>query len=94
MAVVAVLYILFLAVGYRAITWTRLLRQMGDAGILTAAIMFIIAMASMIQFISAMSESRSRSFRNAGITDNRYILSLLIQIRLLIFGTFPKRSPR
>ena len=39
------------AVCYRALTWSTLWRQMADAALLTAAIMFIIAMASMIQFI-------------------------------------------
>jgi C4-dicarboxylate transporter DctM subunit len=88
-AAVAVLYILFLAVCYRAITWSGFWRQMGDAAILTAAIMFIIAMASMIQFIFSYERIPQQIIRlMLGITDNKYVLLLLINILLLIFGMF------
>jgi tripartite ATP-independent transporter DctM subunit len=88
-AAVAVLYILFLAVCYRAITWRGFWRQMGDAAILTAAIMFIIAMASMIQFIFSYERIPQQIIAwMLGITDNRYLLLLLVNILLLIFGMF------
>ena len=88
-AAVAVLYILFLAVCYRAITWRGFWRQMGDAAILTAAIMFIIAMASMIQFIFSYERIPQQIIAwMLGITDNRYLLLLLVNMLLLIFGMF------
>ena len=60
-AAVAVIYIIALAICYRMLSWRILWRQMADAALLTAAIMFIIAMASMIQFIFSYERFRSRS---------------------------------
>ncbi len=50
-AAIAVIYMIFLAVLYRTLTVRNLLNSMIDAALVTAAIMFIIAMASMVQFI-------------------------------------------
>jgi C4-dicarboxylate transporter, DctM subunit len=88
-AAVAVIYILFLAVCYRAINLQSLWRQMADAALLTAAIMFIIAMASMIQFIFSYERIPQQIVRlMLNISDNKYVLLLMINFLLLILGMF------
>jgi tripartite ATP-independent transporter DctM subunit len=88
-AAVAVIYILFLALCYRMLTWGILWRQMADAALLTASIMFIIAMASMIQFIFSYERIPQQIVQlMLGITDNRYLLLLMINLLLLVLGMF------
>jgi C4-dicarboxylate transporter, DctM subunit len=88
-AAVAVIYILFLALCYRMVTWGILWRQMADAALLTASIMFIIAMASMIQFIFSYERIPQQIVQlMLSITDNRYLLLLMINLLLLVLGMF------
>jgi tripartite ATP-independent transporter DctM subunit len=88
-AAIAVLYILLLALAYRMLTWAALARSLGDAALTTAAIMFIVAMASMIQFIFSYERIPQQIVRlMLGVTDNKYVLLLLVNLLLLVLGMF------
>jgi tripartite ATP-independent transporter DctM subunit len=88
-AAIAVLYILLLAVLYRMVSWHNLWRSMADAALMTASIMFIIAMASLIQFIFSFERVPQQIIEAMlGITTNKYLLLLLINLLLLVLGMF------
>ena len=88
-AAVAVLYILLLAGAYRAMSWRTVWRPIADAALMTAAIMFIVAMASMIQFIFSYERIPAQITRlMLGITGDRDLLLLLIIVLLLVLGMF------
>jgi tripartite ATP-independent transporter DctM subunit len=88
-AAIAVIYILLLAISYRMVSWRNLWRPLYDAATLTAAIMFIVAMASMIQFIFSYERIPQQITRfMLGITDNKYLLLLMINVMLLVLGMF------
>jgi tripartite ATP-independent transporter DctM subunit len=88
-AAVAVIYMLFLVACYRMLTWESFWRPMADAALLTAAIMFIITMASMVQFIFSYERIPQAIVRlMLAITDNKYLLLLLVNLLLLVLGMF------
>jgi C4-dicarboxylate transporter, DctM subunit len=88
-AAVAVIYIVLLATVYGLMSWRNLWRPMADAALMTAGIMFIIAMASLIQFIFSFERIPQQIINlMLGITDNKYLLLLMINVLLLIFGMF------
>ncbi len=62
---------------------------MSAAALMTAGIMFIVAMASMIQFIFSFERIPAQiTGWMLGITDNKYLLLLMINILLLLLGMF------
>jgi tripartite ATP-independent transporter DctM subunit len=88
-AAIAVVYILLLALVYRSLGWSALWRSMSDAALMTAGIMLVIAMASMAQFIFSYERVPQQITRwMLGVTDNKYFLLLMVNILLLILGTF------
>jgi C4-dicarboxylate transporter DctM subunit len=88
-AAVAVIYIALLAACYRILTWANLWNAMASAALMTAGIMFIVAMASMIQFIFSFERVPQQITRwMLGVTDNKFLLLLMINILLLILGMF------
>ncbi len=88
-AAMAVVYILLLALAYRVLTWAKLANSLADAALTSAAIMFIVAMASMIQFIFSYERIPQQIVTlMLGITENKYVLLLLVNLLLLIFGMF------
>jgi C4-dicarboxylate transporter DctM subunit len=88
-AAVAVLYCLFLAVCYRELRLRHLWQSLRDAALMTAGIMFIIAIASMVQFIFSFERVPAQITQlMLGITDNKYVLLFLINVLLLVLGMF------
>ena len=88
-AAIAVVYILLLALIYRSLTWSTLWRSMSDAALMTAGIMLVIAMASMAQFIFSYERVPQQITRwMLGLTDNKHLLLLMVNILLLVLGTF------
>jgi tripartite ATP-independent transporter DctM subunit len=62
---------------------------MAEAATLTAAIMFIVAMASMIQFIFSYERIPQQITRlMLSVTDDKYLLLLMINVLLLVLGMF------
>jgi tripartite ATP-independent transporter DctM subunit len=88
-AAIAVIYIALLAALYRVLSWRNLWRSMAEAATLTAAIMFIVAMASMIQFIFSYERIPQQITRlMLSFTDDKYLLLLMINVLLLVLGMF------
>jgi len=88
-AAIAVIYIMLLAFAYGVLSWRNIWRPMAEAATLTAAIMFIVAMASMIQFIFSYERIPHQITQlMLGITDNKYLLLLMINVLLLVLGMF------
>lgn len=89
-AAVAVIYALFLGMPvYRKITLGNLFPLFRDGAVTAAIVMFIIAMASIFSWVAAIEDLPARL---AGglltLTDNPVFLLLLINLVLLIAGTF------
>ncbi|MGH6896630.1 MAG: TRAP transporter large permease [Geminicoccaceae bacterium] len=89
-AAVAVIYALVIsAMIYRTLSWRNLWRPLVDAALMTAGILFIVCMASMVQFIFSFERFPDQiATLMLGITENKVLLLLLINIFLLILGTF------
>ncbi len=89
-AAVAVIYAL--AVGifiYRKIGWKDLFPIFRDGAVTAAIVMFIISTASVFSWIAAIEDIPARlAGALLGITDNPILLLLLINVVLLIAGTF------
>jgi C4-dicarboxylate transporter DctM subunit len=89
-AAIAVVYALVVGLGiYREIEVKRLLPILIDAGVTAAVVMFIIAAASVFSWLAAIEEL---PVRLAGVlltlTDNPVGLLLLVNLILLVAGTF------
>lgn len=89
-ASVAVLYALLLSgVVYRSLTVRGLYDALWETAFLTAGIMIVVAMANMVGFVFAVEGVADSVTRMMfAISDNAYVLLLLINIVLLILGMF------
>jgi C4-dicarboxylate transporter DctM subunit len=87
-AAVAVLYALVVsAVVYRTLSWRTIWRPLLDTTLVTSGIMFIVAMASMVQFIFSFERlPEAIAQQMLQITHNRYLLLLMLNALLLILG--------
>lgn len=89
-AAIAVIYATVLAgVFYRTLNWRSLYTVLWDTGIATAGLMIVVAVASMVAFVFSF-EGVPQKVANGmlALSDNKYVLLLLINIVLLILGLF------
>lgn len=89
-AVVAVIYALLIAgVLYRSLTLASLYEAVVSSAIMTAGIMLVVAMASIVSFVFGI-ERIPEAIVNAisGLTDERWVILLLINLVLLLLGCF------
>ncbi|MFI2743161.1 TRAP transporter large permease [Zhouia sp. PK063] len=91
---IAVLYTLILAIIYKEITFNKLYRILLSSAGTTAIVMLLIA--------TSMSMSWVMSFENIpqnvssmllGLSDNKYIILIIINLLLLFVGTFMDMTP-
>jgi C4-dicarboxylate transporter, DctM subunit len=89
-AVVAVLYAAAVSgLFYRTLTLRRLLEALVASGIVTSGIMLVIAMASIVSFVFGIERIPERIVETlAGMTDQRWVIILMINIVLLVLGCF------
>lgn len=89
-AVIAIIYALFLgAVVYREIKWADLYEIFVRTAVLTGSIMLIIAISAPLGFILSKEQIPQQLAQLIlGISDNTYIILLLIVALLLFLGTF------
>jgi len=89
-AAVGVAYALFLAVFfYRSIDFATAFEAFRDTAISTAGILYVIAVASMVAFVFTFEGVPQQVAQfMLSITDNKYLLLLLINILLLGLGMF------
>lgn len=89
-AVAAVTYALFLGlVVYRTLTWRHLLRVSIDTIKTTSAIMLIVAAAAIFAWIlTANQTADALGSLLFGITDNKYLILLIMTVIILAIGCF------
>lgn len=89
-AAVAVLYALVLSgMVYRALTLRDLYTALWETALITAGVLIVIAMSNMVAFVFAMGGlAREAADLMLSISDNKYVQLLLINILLLLLGTF------
>jgi len=87
---VAVLYAFVLGVFvYKELTWRRALEVILNVGKNAASVMIIISMASVFAYVLAyVGLAQSVAHLIMGITTNKYLILLIINILLLIVGCF------
>lgn len=89
-AAVAVLYALIVGfIIYRKLTVRKLLRQLYETALLTGAILMILGFAHLFGWILAAEDVPGSVARAiTGLTQNRILVLLMINVLLLIVGTF------
>lgn len=89
-AAVAVLYALFIGgVVYRQLSLRALWRPLVATAIMTAGLMFIVSMASIVQFVFSFERIPAQLTELIlSLTDNKTVLILLINLLLLVLGMF------
>lgn len=86
---VAVAYAMILAMAYRQLTWRRLYDAFLASAIMTAGIMFVIAMASIVSFVLGIERIPQQIVAGlSALTDERWAILLLINLVLLALGCF------
>jgi tripartite ATP-independent transporter DctM subunit len=87
-AAVAVLYAFVIsAIVYRTLSWRTVWQPLVETALVTSGILFIVAMASMVQFIFSFERLPEQiAEQMLGITHNRYLLILMVNGLLLILG--------
>lgn len=88
-AAVAVIYALILGAAYRSLSLSALFSALSTTAVTTAGIMFIVAMASIVQFILSFERIPAEvTTFILSLTENRTLLLLLVVGFLLILGMF------
>jgi len=89
-AAIAVIYALVLAgLFYRTLTWRSLYTVFWDTAFVTAGIMIVVAVASMVAFVFTF-EGVPQTVAKALLTlsNDKYVILLLINVVLLVLGLF------
>lgn len=93
-AVVAVVYSLVLSLIYRSITWADLKRIYSESASMTGIIVFLIGVSSIMSWvISFVNIPAAVGELLNGISSNKYVILLIINIFLLFMGTFLDTTP-
>lgn len=89
-AMIAVVYALFVSmVFYRTLTWKDVGRICYESAVGSARIMFIIAMAAFVGWVLASQQiPQDIATFFLSISDNRFVILLIINVMFLIFGCF------
>ena len=94
-SVVAVVYSLLLSIyGYKSMKWRDVPAILKESAQMTGIIIFLIGVSSIMSWVMAFTGiPQLVSDALLGITDNKYIILLLINVILLIVGTFMDMTP-
>ncbi len=91
---VAVVYSFLLAVFYRSLNWKSLMRATADTVITSGIILFLISCSSLMSWsMTFASIPDTVGTMLTTISDNKYVILLLINIVLLIVGVFMDMTP-
>ena len=94
-SVVAVVYSLILSLFfYKSISWRDLPKIFKESAEMTGSIIFLIGVSSIMSWVMAFTGIPS-AISNAllGLTNNKYVILLIINVILLIVGTFMDMTP-
>ena len=93
-AAVAVVYSLLLSFYYKTINTRMLLKTLSDTALTTGVILFLVAVSSLMSWIMAYAQiPQMIGAMLLELTDNRIVLLLIINVALLILGTFMDATP-
>jgi tripartite ATP-independent transporter DctM subunit len=88
-AVVAVVYALIIGFLYRNLTVRRVWETLAATTIVTSALLFIIAMASIVAFVFTIEQVPSEVAKYLlSLTDNPFLILLMLNVCLLVLGMF------
>ncbi len=88
-AAVAVIYALMIGFLYREINAKRIWQALTATAVVTSALMFIVSMASIVAFVFALEGVPAAvAEMMLSISDNRYVLMLMLNLVLLLLGMF------
>ncbi|MCD7905526.1 MAG: TRAP transporter large permease [Clostridiales bacterium] len=91
---VAVVYALVLGILYKNITWKSFKEILVESAKMSGMIVFLIGVSNILSWVMAFTQiPQAISAVLLGITDNKYILLLIMNIILLIAGTFMDVTP-
>lgn len=88
-AAIAVLYALIIGFAYRDLSIARMWDAMVVTAIISASILFITAMASIVSFVFTLEQVPATIARAVlAISENRYVLLVMLNLVLVILGMF------
>ena len=91
---IAVVYALILGLLYRNITWKSLKEIIVESAKMSGMIVFLIGVSNILSWVMAFTQiPQAMATLLLGITDNKYIILLIMNIILLIAGTFMDVTP-
>ena len=91
---IAVVYSLILALLYRALPLRKLMEILIDTALMSGTILFLIACSTMMSWsMTFASIPDTIGTLLAAVSDNKYVILLMINIMLLIVGVFMDMSP-
>jgi tripartite ATP-independent transporter DctM subunit len=91
---IAVVYSLMLALVYRGLNAKKLFEILRDTAIVTGSILFLIAASTMMSWsMTYASIPETVRVLMASVSDNKFVILLIINIILLIVGVFMDMSP-
>ncbi|WP_182070589.1 TRAP transporter large permease [Bacillus haynesii] len=93
-AAIAVAYSLMLSLFYRTLKWKQLPKMLLETVEITAVIMFLVGTSTMLSLVMAFTGIPTAISNGIlGITDNPVLILLMMNIILLIIGTFMDITP-
>lgn len=91
---IAVVYALILGILYKNITWQSFKEIIIDSAKMSGMIVFLIGVSNILSWVMAFTQiPQAISAALLGITSNKYVLLLIMNIILLIAGTFMDVTP-
>lgn len=91
---IAVVYALILGLFYRNITWESFKRIVIDSAKMSGMLVFLIGVSNILSWVMAFTQiPQAIAEVLLQITDNKYILLLIMNIILLVAGTFMDVTP-
>lgn len=91
---IAVVYALLLGIIYRNITWQSFQRILIDSAKMSGMIVFLIGVSNILSWVMAFTQiPQAISAALLGITNNKFVLLLIMNVILLLAGTFMDVTP-
>ncbi len=91
---IAVVYALILGLIYKNITWKSFKEILIDSAKMSGMIVFLIGVSNILSWVMAFTQiPQAISEILLGITDNKYLILLIMNVILLIAGTFMDVTP-
>lgn len=91
---IAVVYALILSLFYRNISWQSFRQILIDSAKMSGMLVFLIGVSNILSWVMAFTQiPQAIAEVLIGVTDNKYILLLIMNIILLVAGTFMDVTP-